>query len=163
MRGRVREALCPELQVLREGNRLLRAEVEKAEADAKEWQAIAYAPMKRASARSQEETMSEPIKLPPIPEHVQILFRDDLRTYARLAVEQATAELRAEVERLRAELARLTTPKNCWCESCDMETSFLGLRSRMSLCPECGDKRCPRSVHHDHQCQKPIPEPKETK
>jgi len=45
--------------------------------------------------------MTEPIKLPPIPEHVQILFRDDLRAYARLAVEQATAELRAEVERLR--------------------------------------------------------------
>ena len=44
--------------------------------------------------------MTEPIKLPPIPEHVQILFRDDLRTYARLAVEQNTAELLRELTTL---------------------------------------------------------------
>jgi hypothetical protein len=33
-----------------------------------------------------------------------------VEAYARLAVEQNTADLKAEVERLRAELARLTTP-----------------------------------------------------
>lgn len=44
--------------------------------------------------------MTEPIKLPPIPEH-EFLFRDDLLAYARLAVEQATAGLRAEVDKLR--------------------------------------------------------------
>ena len=50
--------------------------------------------------------MSEPIKLPPIPEHVQILFRDDMRTYARLAVEQNTEALRAECDALRADAER---------------------------------------------------------
>lgn len=29
-----------------------------------------------------------------------------------------------------------------------------GLRSRMSLCPQCGDKRCPRAEHHASVCQK---------
>ena len=51
--------------------------------------------------------MSEPIKLPPIPEHVQILFRDDMRTYARLAVEQNTEALRAECDALRAALEEI--------------------------------------------------------
>ena len=56
--------------------------------------------------------MIEPIKLPPIPDnllgaHNAIIAA--IRAYARFAVEQNTAELRAEVERLRAELARLTT------------------------------------------------------
>jgi F0F1-type ATP synthase membrane subunit b/b' len=41
--------------------------------------------------------MTEPIKLPPC-----IPATSEARNYARLAVEQATAELRAEVERLRA-------------------------------------------------------------
>lgn len=39
-------------------------------------------------------------------------------------------------------------PATCWCESCDIKAND-GLRSRMSLCPKCGDKRCARAVHHD--------------
>jgi hypothetical protein len=119
MRGRVREALVPELQVLREGNRLLRAEVEKAEADAKEWQAIAYAPMKRASARSQEETMSESIKTrytwlieyatpsaaPAAHAHMQALGGEVVAVQFSDALgELSRAE--AEVERLRADAER---------------------------------------------------------
>jgi hypothetical protein len=66
LRGRIREALVPELQVLR--NRLAKAEsladkykwqtihtctrAEKAEADAKEWTAIAGAAIKRAGELS---------------------------------------------------------------------------------------------------------------
>ena len=42
--------------------------------------------------------MSEPIKLPPLPALVSAMITD----YATLAVKQNTAELRAEVERLRA-------------------------------------------------------------
>ncbi|MDP4076196.1 hypothetical protein [Acidovorax sp. A1169] len=40
----------------------------------------------------------------------------------------------------------------CWCESCDAIAND-GHRSRMSLCPSCGDKRCPRALHHEHDCQ----------
>jgi len=70
----------------------------------------------------------------------------------RLGVVEDVAAVREEVERLRAERARTADTKTCWCESCDIATSRLGLRSRMSLCPECGDKRCPRAKHHDYQC-----------
>ena len=41
----------------------------------------------------------------------------------------------------------------CWCETCDKATNA-GLRSRMSLCPDCGDKRCPKASHHDRDCSK---------
>lgn len=40
---------------------------------------------------------------------------------------------------------------SCWCEKCDKATNQ-GLRSRMSLCPTCGDKRCPRSIDHEAVC-----------
>jgi hypothetical protein len=43
----------------------------------------------------------------------------------------------------------------CWCEACDVAAN--GHRSRMSTCPECGDKRCPRAKHHDAKCTKPVP------
>lgn len=39
----------------------------------------------------------------------------------------------------------------CWCENCDTAANG-GLCSRMSLCPECGNKRCPRATHHDNAC-----------
>lgn len=47
---------------------------------------------------------------------------------------------------------RLVSPE-CWCEFCDMAANN-GWRSRMSLCPECGDKRCARALTHDAPCSK---------
>lgn len=47
-------------------------------------------------------------------------------------------------------VARLNSPA-CWCETCDT-TANSGLRSRMSLCPDCGNKRCPKATHHDNAC-----------
>ncbi len=38
----------------------------------------------------------------------------------------------------------------CWCETCD--TSLHGTRTRMSLCPLCGNKRCPKATRHDNDC-----------
>lgn len=46
--------------------------------------------------------------------------------------------------------AALASP-DCWCESCDTASNG-GLASRMSLCPQCGNKRCPRATHHDRAC-----------
>lgn len=42
--------------------------------------------------------------------------------------------------------------KECWCESCDLAQGNPLGRTRMSLCPQCGDKRCPRAKHHDNAC-----------
>ncbi len=48
---------------------------------------------------------------------------------------------------------------SCWCWSCDdaqasalPEGDIRRLMRRMNLCPDCGNKRCPRSAHHDRAC-----------
>lgn len=38
----------------------------------------------------------------------------------------------------------------CWCATCDRKAHLFP--SRMSLCPKCGDKRCPRAEHHRNAC-----------
>lgn len=50
-------------------------------------------------------------------------------------------------------LARAT---QCWCASCDRLTNC-GLRSKMSICPQCGDKRCPRAENHANDCGTTLP------
>jgi hypothetical protein len=40
----------------------------------------------------------------------------------------------------------------CWCETCDLAQGNPMGRTRMSVCPQCGDKRCPRAKHHDNAC-----------
>jgi DNA-directed RNA polymerase subunit RPC12/RpoP len=45
--------------------------------------------------------------------------------------------------------------KACWCFSC-IDAPEMGLNNptwtRMIVCPDCGNKRCPRATHHDHAC-----------
>jgi hypothetical protein len=55
--------------------------------------------------------------------------------------------------RLEAE-ARQAQRLRCWCEDCDLQAHG-GMRSQMSVCPDCGDKRCSRAAHHDFPCSKP--------
>lgn len=49
------------------------------------------------------------------------------------------------------DVAGIALQMRCWCEDCDVNAHG-GLRTRMSLCPECGDKRCGRAAHHDFPC-----------
>lgn len=44
------------------------------------------------------------------------------------------------------------TQNPCWCEACDLAQGELLGRTRMSVCPQCGDKRCPRAKTHDAVC-----------
>lgn len=39
--------------------------------------------------------------------------------------------------------------QRCWCETCRPVT--IG-DMRMVVCPECGNKRCPKATHHDNPC-----------
>lgn len=76
------------------------------------------------------------------------------------------ASARAEIVRLfkeqttRKELSDspdyLLHPK-CWCEACNINLN--GWRTRMSVCPDCGDKRCPKALHHDGHCAASCKEP----
>lgn len=53
-----------------------------------------------------------------------------------------------------------TGGEECWCIRCDEQTAEdlerltgeVQFASRMNLCPDCGNKRCPRATHHDHAC-----------
>jgi hypothetical protein len=63
----------------------------------------------------------------------------------------ADANISALQEQLFAR--RAWTQVACWCESCDTAANN-GLRTRMSVCPECGDKRCPKAAHHGNDCSK---------
>lgn len=43
----------------------------------------------------------------------------------------------------------------CPCFDCDSQTWHTGFalgRMRMSLCPNCGNKRCPGAANHENQC-----------
>lgn len=52
--------------------------------------------------------------------------------------------------RIVAAVLRAAGEVSCWCESCDIAKH--GRPSRMSTCPQCGSKRCPRAIHHDRKC-----------
>jgi len=68
------------------------------------------------------------------------------KRYAPIADAQITALQEALFVRGWAQVC-------CWCESCDTAANH-GLRTRMSVCPDCGDKRCPRAAQHGNECCK---------
>ena len=52
----------------------------------------------------------------------------------------------------------MTNP-HCWCYECNKERqTYIGgmnipfFMTRMILCPECGNKRCPKATNHEHAC-----------
>ena len=57
---------------------------------------------------------------------------------------------REQNEEFHKAMARATKHwESCWCRTC--RPVALG-DMRMVLCPECGNKRCPRARHHDNAC-----------
>jgi hypothetical protein len=86
------------------------------------------------------------------------------RDALRAAVERAADGLELSAEpfdnactELRRALGRPTlaappTPGagQCWCETCRPNVGLGG--HRMIVCPDCGNKRCPRATHHDNAC-----------
>lgn len=70
---------------------------------------------------------------------------------ARLeAAQEPSPASNADGVRVLLPTQTLRSPE-CWCECCDTMANN-GWRSRMSLCPQCGDKRCQRAYHHDSGC-----------
>lgn len=87
---------------------------------------------------------------------VIITGRRVARMQAELADMQRTAgEAAAALAKVRDRRRQLgfSERMECWCASCDVVKNK-GLRSRMSVCPQCGDKRCPRAEHHGSECTK---------
>lgn len=42
--------------------------------------------------------------------------------------------------------------ENCECRQCITEKAFIMVHGRMFVCPECGNKRCPRANSHKNKC-----------
>ncbi len=40
----------------------------------------------------------------------------------------------------------------CWCQNCCLKETGLYHMFRMVVCPECGNKRCPKASDHMLQC-----------
>jgi len=67
--------------------------------------------------------------------------------------------IRGSVTGLKMESSCMTpldnTLKTCWCYQCLDDPSMGPLNpavQRMIVCPECGNKRCPRATSHDNAC-----------
>jgi hypothetical protein len=48
-----------------------------------------------------------------------------------------------------------TENTNCWCWMCNRERTVHGIpysMTRMILCPQCGNKRCPHASDHRESC-----------
>jgi hypothetical protein len=50
---------------------------------------------------------------------------------------------------------------DCWCITCDSTIAeaqcdngelWASLKRPFIVCPDCGNKRCPRASHHNHAC-----------
>ena len=67
--------------------------------------------------------------------------------------DDAAASLRMLADLVSRAEAQRGEAAVCWCECCD-EAANNGMRTRMAVCPECGDKRCPRAEFHGSECQK---------
>ncbi len=50
---------------------------------------------------------------------------------------------------LSALAAPATAPEQCWCRTCRPITQA---DNRMVLCPDCGNKRCPKATDHRNAC-----------
>jgi hypothetical protein len=52
-------------------------------------------------------------------------------------------------------MASSTTLETCWCYEC-LDDPSMGMSNpatqRMIVCPDCGNKRCPRSDSHNNAC-----------
>lgn len=90
---------------------------------------------------------------------LQALDESDIEDLARSSFESAMAfgvdlnsytKLAKHVwEKMRAHPQATEPAQRCWCETC--RPVALG-DMRMVVCPECGNKRCPKATHHDNAC-----------
>lgn len=66
---------------------------------------------------------------------------------------QATAtEPTAVAGRLDRPVGRLGTERACWCHTCRPVSMTPPENMRMVLCPDCGNKRCPKANDHRNAC-----------
>lgn len=53
-------------------------------------------------------------------------------------------------------MSQFNWSESCWCWCCDEEararSGELFSYMRMNICPDCGNKRCPKATDHRNEC-----------
>jgi hypothetical protein len=91
----------------------------------------------RAASVAEVETLLNELESEVASQHMCVGDRE------REETEDAIARIRAAI--IRA-LSRGVPEGKCWCRTCDPVTV------RMALCPDCGNKRCPKANDHRNTC-----------
>lgn len=53
---------------------------------------------------------------------------------------------------LTTEAERTEASAQCWCSTCRPVNPMVDADNRMVVCPDCGNKRCPRASDHIYRC-----------
>lgn len=59
------------------------------------------------------------------------------------------------IDEVLGQETKVTTANECWCRICNNDRLFNGLpwaSTRMIVCPDCGNKRCPKATNHTNAC-----------
>jgi hypothetical protein len=81
-------------------------------------------------------------------------------------IEETKIELQQSIERTKRIKKRLTVLKEkllqtiierqsnlkCWCQECCKKETGEYNATRVVVCPDCGNKRCPKSSNHKLEC-----------
>ncbi len=98
-------------------------------------------------------------KLAELKESYLLRVISDIREVTGLGYKPMLSELADAIKAKLAELSKDAEQhlRGCWCEFCNMKANG-GLRTRMSICPNCGDKRCDKAKYHESNCTQAIDE-----
>ena len=69
--------------------------------------------------------------------------------------EKITGATTETIQAIKATLEAKDEPVACWCHKCNENELVNGIpfaMTRMILCPNCGNKRCPKASDHTLQC-----------
>ena len=66
----------------------------------------------------------------------------------RLLAELGLSDVLEALEELKQLRTAPAEGEKCWCLACNGNT----VRTMMTLCPDCGNKRCPHASNHCYAC-----------
>lgn len=87
--------------------------------------------------------------------HTDLIYRLRKRAEIRRQISTRKSVQNGEPDRiadLLEEAADALEGKTCWCGTCRPISWTDPTSMRMILCPDCGNKRCPKALHHDCIC-----------
>lgn len=95
-------------------------------------------------------------ELPPLPETEWVLHMPAMRWESAWTSSQEGYTAEQMQEYARAAIAQaFKANEPCWCHECNKGRTVNGIpysATTMILCPDCGNKRCPKANDHSNKC-----------